>query len=228
MSANNDNNTNQLDPHEDENAIHETLHLEGDSQKKKIEYENVKVTEFPDKYGNSSALGLLGFGMATILLSFANVSLYDPNSVVIGMGIFYGGVAQFSAGVFEFKKGHTFSGSAYMSYGCFWFAYITVLVGPTVLGCKPADNNSLGVFLLFWCVFTAVMFIGTLKNAHVTLKIVFFTLALTFLLLSIGEFIPCGVVIKVGGGVGLFCGAVAMYAALGDIIEGQGYSFVPI
>lgn len=167
--------------------------------------------------------------MTTIILSFANVSLYDPDSMVIGMAIFYGGIAQFTAGVFEFKKGHTFSGSAFVSYASFWFSYGSILVGPTIFGSKPADKNSVGVFLLFWCVFTAVMFIGTLKKAHITLKIVFFTLALTFLLLAIGSFASCSVVTKVGGGVGLFCGATSLYAALGDIVNGEeGYTYIPI
>lgn len=227
MSNNQDNN--QLDPHEDPNTVYESLHLEGDSKPHEKKLHEVKIEEFPDKYGNSSPLGLLGFGMTTILLSFANVSLYDPDSMIIGMAIFYGGIVQFTAGVFEFKKGHTFSGCAYISYGSFWLSYVIILIGPKIFGSKPADKNSVGVFLLFWCVFTAVMFIGTLKNAHITLKIVFFTLALTFLLLAIGSFASCGVVTKVGGGVGLFCGATSLYAALGDIVDGeQGFTFIPI
>lgn len=223
------NNDNQLDPHEDPNAIHEHIHLEGDSNHTKKKIREIKVEEFPDKYANTSPLGLLGFGMTTIILSFANVTLYNPNSVVIGMAIFYGGIAQFTSGVFEFKKGHTFSGCAFISYASFWFAYVMVLVGPKLLGCEPADKNAVGVFLLFWCVFTAVMFIGTLKHGHTTLKIVFFTLALTFLLLAIGSFASCKAVTIVGGGVGLFCGGVSLYAALGDIVDGeQGYTFMPI
>lgn len=189
----------------------------------------VVIKEIPDKYGNTSPLGLLGFGMTTLMLSFANVGVYDTNSMVIGMGFFYGGIAQFVAGCFELKKGHTFAGSAFVSYGAFWLAFVTTLVAPNTLGVTPADAKSLGIFLLFWSVFTGFMFVGTLKHGHITLKLIFFTLALTFLLLSIGEFAENDVVHKVGGGLGLLCGGLAVYTGLAEIIDGeQGYTFMPI
>ena len=189
----------------------------------------IRVKAIPDKYGNTSPLGLLGFGMTTLMLSFANVGLYDANCMVLGMGIFYGGIAQFTAGIFEIKKGHTFAGSAFVSYGSFWLAFVTVLVGPHLFAFTPADKNALGVFLLFWAIFTGFMFIGTLKHGHITLKLIFFTLAITFLILSIGEFAESHIVTKVGGGVGLLCGGIAVYTGCAEIIDGeQGYTFMPI
>lgn len=208
-------------PSEDSGAVLQDV----DEAKEKV----ITIKEIPDKYGNTSPLGLLGFGLTTIMLSFANVSLYDVNSMIIGMGIFYGGIAQFTAGVFEIKKGHTFAGSAFVSYGSFWLAFVMTIIGPNIFGVQPADNNALGVFLLFWAVFTGFMFIGTLKHGHITLKLIFFTLAITFLLLSIGEFAKSHIVTKIGGGVGLLCGAIALYTGCAEIIDGeQGYTFMPI
>lgn len=198
---------------------------DADEVKEKV----ITIKEIPDKYGNTSPLGLLGFGMTTLMLSFANVSLYNVNSMVIGMGIFYGGIAQFTAGIFEIKKGHTFAGSAFVSYGAFWLAFVTTLVGPNLFGCDAPDYKALGVFLLFWAIFTGFMFVGTLKHGHITLKLIFFTLAITFLLLSIGEFAKSHIVTKIGGGVGLLCGAIAVYTGCAEIIDGeQGYTFMPI
>lgn len=189
----------------------------------------VTIKEFPDKYANTSPLGLLGFGMTTIMLSFANVGLYNVNAMIIGMGFFYGGISQFAAGIFEIKKGHTFAGSAFVSYGAFWLSFVVILVGPSLLNCEAANNNALGIFLLFWGIFTGFMFVGTLKHGHITLKLIFFTLALTFLFLSIGEFAKSHVITKIGGGIGLICGAIAIYTGCAEIIDiEQGYSFMPI
>ena len=215
-----DGNPHNLDHEESENDLQDV-----DEAKEK----GITIKSIPDKYGNTSPLGLLGFGMTTLMLSFANVSLYDNNCMVLGMGIFYGGIAQFTAGIFEIKKGHTFVGSAFVSYGAFWLSFVTCLVGPYLFNFPAADKNALGVYLLFWAIFTGFMFVGTLKHGHITLKLIFFTLALTFLILSIGEFAESHIVTKVGGGVGLLCGAIAVYTGCAEIIDGeQGYTFMPI
>lgn len=149
--------------------------------------------------------------------------------MVIGMGVFYGGIAQFVAGVFEFKKNHTFSGSAFVSYGSFWLSFVTLLIGPNIFNCEKPDNNAIGIFLLFWTIFTAFMCAGTFIHGHITLKLVFFTLAITFLFLSIGEFSKSHIVTKIGGGFGLLCGVIAVYTGCAEIIDiEQGYTFMPI
>lgn len=187
------------------------------------------MKKFPIKYSNTSPLGLIGFGFTTIMLSFANVTLFKLNSMIIGLGIFYGGMAQFVAGTYELKKGKTFSGTAFCSYGAFWLSFVTMAVGSSFLGVDPPDHKAEGIFLLFWAVFTGFMFIGTLKHGHITLKTVFLTLAITLLILSIGAFTESGTVTKVGGGFGFLCGGVAFYTAVAEVIDGeQGYTFMPI
>ena len=187
------------------------------------------MKKFPNKYSNTSPLGLIGFGFTTIMLSFANVTLFELNSMIIGLGIFYGGIAQFVAGTYELKKGNTFSGTAFCSYGAFWLSFCTMAIGSPFLGVEPPDHKAEGIFLLFWAIFTGFMFLGTIKHGHITLKLVFFTLTITFLLLSIGAFTESGVVTKIGGGFGFLCGGIAFYTAVAEVIDGeQGYTFMPI
>ena len=72
------------------------------------------------------------------------------------------------------------------------------------------------------------MFIGTLK-AHLTIKLIFSTLFITLLLLAIGDYAENSVVTKVGGGVGLFCGVIAMYTGIAEVIDGElGYTLIPV
>ena len=189
----------------------------------------VKMINFPEKYANTSPLGLLGFGMSTIFLSFCNVNVYHMNTMIIGTAIFYGGIGQFIAGTFEIRKGNTFSGTAFCSYGAFWLSFATLLCGPHVLEAEGSVSKSTGVYLLFWAVFTGFMTFATLKHGHVTLKLIFLSLTLTFLLLSIAEFTESKVMTRIGGGVGLLCGALALYTACAEVIDGeQGYTFMPI
>ena len=187
------------------------------------------MTKFPNKYSNTSPLGLIGFGFTTIMLSFANVTLFDLNSMIIGLGLFYGGMTQFVAGVYELKKGNTFSGTAFCSYGAFWLSFCLMATGSPILGVEPPDYKAEGIFLLFWAVFTGFMFIGTLKHGHITLKLILLTLTFTFLILAIGAFAKSKTVTKVGGGFGFLCGGIAFYTAVAEVIDGeQGYTFMPI
>lgn len=189
----------------------------------------VTIPKFPEKYANVSPLGLAGFGLTTIMLSFKNVGLYDMNSMIVGMGIFYGGFTQFVAGTFEIRKGNTFGGTAFCSYGAFWLAFCTIICGNFLFGTENSNSKSTGTFLLFWFVFSAFMFVGTLKHAHITLKCVFGSVTLVFLLLSIGDYTEKEVITKIGGYIGLLCGALATYTAMAEVIDGeQGYTMMPI
>ena len=195
----------------------------------KMKEMEIKISQMPDTYANTSPLGLIAFGMTTVMLSFANVDAYKMNTMILGMGIFYGGIAQMIAGIFEIKKGHTFGGTAFVSYGAFWLSFSTIICGTNLTGVSAPNHNAEGVYLLFWFVFTAFMFFGTLKHGHVTLKIIFGSLAVTFLFLAIGAFSEKKTVTKIGGYIGLACGGVAIYTACAEIIDGeQGYTLMPI
>lgn len=185
--------------------------------------------QFPEKYANTAPLGLLSFGMTTVMLSFCNVNLYKMNSMIMGMGFFYGGMTQFIAGTFEIREGHTFGGTVFCSFGAFWWSFCTIVFGPVVFGTAEANGKAVGTYLLFWCVFALFMLGALLKHGTISEKVIFATLALTFLFLSISEYADSKVVKRIGGGFGLFCGVVAIYAGLAQVINGdQGSSVLPI
>ena len=87
-------------------------------------------TIVPDKTGNPAPLGLMGFGMTTILLNLHNAGFIPLDSMILSMGIFYGGIAQVIAGIMEWKKGNTFAATAFTSYGMFWLSLVSLITLP--------------------------------------------------------------------------------------------------
>src|SRR6266513_5614950 len=140
-----------------------------------------------DTTGNPAPLGLLGFGMTTVLLNFHNAGFFELNTMILAMGICYGGIAQVIAGIMEWRKGNTFATTAFISYGFFWLSLVALIV-MTKLGWATASNDkAMAAYLFMWGLFTLVMFIGTLRLNH-ALQAVFGTLAILFFLLAIGDF----------------------------------------
>lgn len=171
-----------------------------------------------NKIANPAPLGLLGFGMTTILLNLVNLGVVNLSIVTIAMGIALGGLAQILAGIFEFKKGNLFGATAFSAYGFFWLSFVIIKIG---IGSIPsADSTTLGFYLLIWAIFTLFMTIGTLKHNTIT-KLVFSSLTLLFILLSIGDFTHLIIFTRIGGVVGIFCGSFAMYSGLGTIVNNE-------
>src|SRR3954454_2948287 len=103
-----------------------------------------------------AALGLAGFAMTTFVLSFANSGFVaGAESAVLGLALFYGGIAQLLAGMWAFVKGNTFGAVAFSSYGAFWLAFWWLLPNPKAAAAAGAAG--VGVFLLAWTIFTAFM-----------------------------------------------------------------------
>src|SRR4029453_6265031 len=108
---------------------------------------NEPISTIKDTTGNPAPLGLLGFGMTTVLLNLPNAGFYELNSMILAMGICYGGVAQIIAGVMEWRKGNTFATTAFISYGLFWFSLVVLIVFSKI-GWRPASNEtSMGAHL---------------------------------------------------------------------------------
>ena len=121
------------------------------------------MTQIKDTTANPAPLGLLGFGMTTVLLNFHNAGFYELNSMILAMGICYGGTAQIIAGIMEWKKGNTFATTAFISYGFFWLSLVALVLLPKIIPTVAATNETaLAIYLSIWGLFTAVMFIGTL------------------------------------------------------------------
>jgi uncharacterized protein len=180
---------------------------------------NETVTQIKDTTGNPAPLGLLGFGMTTVLLNLHNAGFYELNSVILAMGICYGGLAQIIAGIMEWRKNNTFAATAFVSYGLFWLSLVTSVI-LTKLGLAAASNSTaMAAYLAIWGLFTAVMFVGTLR-LHRAGQVVFASLAILFFLLAIGDFTGASAGFKhFTGYEGIFCGFSAIYAGLAQVLN---------
>jgi uncharacterized protein len=181
-----------------------------------------------DLTANPAPLGLLGFGMTTVLLNIANTGYYKLNAVILAMGIFYGGFAQIFASWMEWKKGNTFGTVAFGSFGLFWLTLVYLVVAPGHALGEAGTAGFMGWYFFFWGLFTFAMFIGTLRINR-SLQVVFGTLVILFWLLAIGEWATSDVVHKIAGWEGIICGLSAVYAAVAQILnEVYGRVVLPI
>src|SRR6266516_4836328 len=180
---------------------------------------NEPITQIKDTTGNPAPLGLLGFGMTTVLLNLHNACFYEFNSMILAMGICYGGAAQIIAGIMEWKKGNTFATTAFISYGSFWWSLVALIVLAKLGWASPSNDTAMAAYLAMWGLFTAVMFIGTLR-LNVAGQVVFGSLTILFFLLAIGDFIGASVGFKhFTGYEGIFCGFSAIYAGLAQVLN---------
>src|SRR5207244_10414564 len=179
---------------------------------------NESTTHLKDTTANPAPLGLLGFGMTTVLLNLHNAGFFELNSMILAMGICYGGAAQIVAGAMEWKKGNTFAATAFLSYGFFWLSLVTLVLLPKLGLATPSKDNAMGAYLILWGLFTLMMFIGTFR-LHVAGQVVFGSLTLLFFLLAIGELRPVSVGFKHATGYeGIFCGLSAFYAGVAQVL----------
>src|SRR5258707_269344 len=156
---------------------------------------NESTTHLKDTTANPAPLGLLGFGMTTVLLNLHN------------------------AGIMEWRKGNTFATTAFLSYGLFWFSLVALIILPKLGWATASNDTAMAAYLFMWGLFTAVMFIGTLR-LHVAGQVVFGSLTILFFLLAIGDFINAGPGFKhFTGYEGSFCGLSATYAGLAQVLN---------
>ena len=181
-----------------------------------------------DTTANPAPLGLLGFGMTTVLLNLHNAGLYPLDSMILAMGICYGGLAQIFAGIMEWKKGNTFGTTAFASYGLFWLSFAGLVFFPRMGLIDPPLPQAMAAYLIMWGIFTSVMFIGTLKLNR-ALQFVFFSLALLFFLLALGDILGSPAVTTIAGYEGVICGLSAVYAGLAQVLnEVFGRTVLPL
>ena len=175
--------------------------------------------QIKDATANPAPLGLLGFGMTTVLLNLAHAGLYELNSMVLAMGIFYGGAAQIIAGAMEWKKNNTFGTTAFTSYGLFWLTFVGLVLLPKTGAIGAPDANAVAAYLICWGIFTGVMFVGTLRLNR-ALQFVFLSLTILFFLLAYGEIGNVSAGFKhFTGWEGIVCGLSAMYTGLAQVLN---------
>lgn len=168
---------------------------------------------------NPAPLGLSAFALTTFVLSAANANLFIGSAIVIGPALFYGGLAQLLAGIWEFRAGNTFGATAFSSYAGFWMA-----LGIALLFRLIPNDLALGFFLLAWTIFTGMMFLGTLR-ANLALMSVFLVLFLTFLALTIGAFGGGSGFTVAGGWLGIITAILAWYTALAGLLASERSAF---
>lgn len=181
---------------------------------------------------NPAPLGLMGFGLTTVLLNIHNAGFFpDVGSMVLGMGIFFGGISQMIAGVLEYKRGNTFGLTAFTAYGAFWLTLVAMLVLPKTGLATAPPREFVGCYLFMWGLFTGLMFIGTWKENRV-LQFTFASATLLFMLLAAAHWMPehaAHVIGKIAGFEGIICGAGAIYLAMAEILnEAHGRVLLPI
>lgn len=179
---------------------------------------DANVIEVRDKTGNPAPLGLLGFGMTTVLLNLHNAGFFGLGSMILAMGIFYGGLAQIIAGIMEWKKGNTFATTAFCSYGLFWLSLVWLIVAPKLGIADATTDDAMAAYLFMWGLFTFVMYIGTLK-LNKALQVVFLSLAVLFFLLAAKYMTGNAMIGKVAGYEGIFCGFSAIYTGLAQVLN---------
>ena len=186
------------------------------------------LVKIKDISANPAPLGLLGFGMTTVLLNLHNAGYFDLNTMILAMGIFYGGIAQIIAGIMEWKKNNTFGTTAFTSYGLFWLTLVALLVLPKMGLGTAASKTAMAAYLFMWGLFTLVMFIGTLKLNR-ALQLVFGSLTLLFFLLALGDATGNASITTIAGFEGIICGLSAIYTGLAQVLnEVYGKIVAPI
>ncbi|OPL18665.1 MAG: hypothetical protein AVO35_04860 [Candidatus Aegiribacteria sp. MLS_C] len=181
-----------------------------------------------ERLANPAPLGLMGFGMTTVLLNIHNAGFFGNDIMILAMGIFYGGLAQVFAGIMEFRRGNTFGTTAFTSYGLFWLSLVFIFLGAR-FGWFDYDPVFLGWYLFMWGVFTFYMWFASWKT-NVALQFVFLSLTVLFWLLALGHWFPMpGWFTVMTGLEGIICGTSAIYLAAAEVINGsRGRTVLPV
>ncbi|MDB5002920.1 MAG: hypothetical protein JWQ34_1145 [Mucilaginibacter sp.] len=176
------------------------------------------IAPVKDGIANPAPLGLCAFGMTTVLLNIHNAGFFEMNSMILAMGIFYGGLAQVIAGIIEAKKNNTFGLTAFTSYGFFWLSLVGLIVLPKLGWVAAPAGNAMVAYLVIWGLFTFLLFFGTLKLNR-ALQFVFGSLTILFALLAIGDATENKSITHLAGYEGIICGASAIYTGIAQVLN---------
>ena len=189
-----------------------------------------------EKLANPAPLGLLGFGLTTVLLNLHNAGFFPLDTMILAMGLAYGGLAQVIVGVMEFKKGNTFGTVAFTSYGLFWWSLVAIFVLPRLsffnvpglAAINAPTHEAFAAYFFMWGLFTFAMFFGTLKKNR-GLQFVFASLTVLFFLLVTRELTLNSTIATLTGYEGVVCGLSAVYLAIAEVLnETYGKTILPI
>ncbi len=169
----------------------------------------------------------MGFGMTTVLLNIHNAGFFPIDSMILAMGIFYGGIGQVLVGMMCFKRGDTFGTTAFTSYGLFWLTLVALIVMPK-MGLAASPASFMGWYLALWGMFTGFMFIGSMRYP-LAKQIVFGSLTILFFLLAARDFTGSELIGTIAGFEGIFCGLSAIYFAMAQVLNAEyGRVILPV
>ncbi len=181
------------------------------------------------KLANPGPLGLMGFGMTTVLLNIHNAGFFPISAVILAMGVFYGGISQIIAGILEFKKGNTFGMTAFISYGFFWISLVAIWLLPDMGYTKggKTEETFMGFYLFLWGLFSFFMWLGTFGKNKM-LQFIFLSLWILFTLLVLRDWTGFPVFGIIAGWEGIVCGGSAIYLAMAEVLEeARGKKILP-
>ncbi len=184
------------------------------------------------KIANPGPLGLFGFALTTFILSWANAGFMPGGKdtlVVVGLALFYGGIAQLLAGMWEFRSGNTFGATAFSSYGAFWLSFAALFLPGLGGAGAMVSGGALGIYLIGWAIFTGIMMFGSFRTNGATAS-VFVLLFLTYIALAIGAFRGSTGWNHIGGYLGILTALAAWYTAMAGLLAGvsNGKLVLPI
>ena len=164
-------------------------------------------------------LGLAAFALTTFFLSVVNAGLISDTveAVVFGVALAYGGIAQVTAGMWEFTKGNTFGATAFTSYGAFWLSFWWLTAHLESYKIPEADvGKGVGLYLIAWGIFTLYM---TVASARVSVAVmtVFVLLTITFFVLGLGDMMGATGLTHLGGWLGIATALAAWYASFAGV-----------
>jgi succinate-acetate transporter protein len=190
---------------------------------------DITATKLSDTTANPAPLGLFGFGMTTVLLNLHNAGRYEMNSMILAMGLCYGGAVQVIAGIMEWRKGNTFAATAFTSYGAFWISLVGLVLLPKLGENFKTDDTAMAAYLAMWGLFTLGLFIGTFRLSC-ALQVVFGTLVILFFMLAWGHYAKPGKGFEHATGYeGIVCGLAAFYTGMAQVLnEVFGKSVLPL
>jgi len=183
-----------------------------------VEPAKPQTISIQDTTANPAPLGLLCFALTTILLNVHNAGFIGLDAMIVSMGIFYGGIAQVVAGVFEWRKNNTFAATAFVSYGSFWLTLCGIILLPKMGLADPPGPIAMASYLGIWGLMSFVLFIATFRLNR-ALQVTFFLLVVLFALLAAGDVLGSTTLRTIAGYEGILTGLAAMYTGLAQILN---------
>lgn len=199
-----------------------------------VTYEETRVETPPEQraeakgFANPVPLGLLAYGMTTVLLSFTNATVYDSGTMVLAMAVFFGGLAQVLVALMAYRNGNTFGVTAFGGYGFLWITLGFLTIGADHGWAGENSGRAMGYYLAIWAVFSFGLMIASMVAPRVLTGVLALTVVL-LALLSVGNWVDSSTVMKIGGWEGVLTGTAAVYLAFAFIInEAFGRDVLPV